>query len=519
MSSRNNGAKNSTGATEVPDILVGKDILELLSSSMYVDPLSCFREYVQNATDSIDVAVSTGVLPSIEKGKIEINLDHIDRRVVIRDNGVGLSNAEFSRRMLAFGASEKRGSVARGFRGVGRLSSLGYVQKLVFRSRSKQDKDVFEAVWDGRVIKKLMASNDEDNDLQAIVSQAVTIQCIDDSENYPPNFFEVELIKPRRISKDKMLNEVEIETYIAQICPCPFSPLFPFGEEISQFLSPYRLEGKSYNIYINEAETPIYRPYLSEIEYSDTKTSAFRPPRYEEITGINGDLAAICWFIHNDYQGAIPASQGIRGLRARIGNFQIGDDRIFREIFPEDRFCSWAVGEVHILDDKIVPNGRRDNFENNAHLENLFAHLVPIGKEVARECRMSSQKRNRLKSFETGAKKINEMLEVLKQGAISARYAKSIKSEIGAVLSDMVKAIDFDLFEDEDRGTLKGRLESIEEEVNSHSTKAPGDIFENIPQSKRNAYKEIFALIYDCSANQVVAKNLIDRMIARLNRP
>ena len=32
------------GGFEEPEIFVGKDVLELLSNSMYVDPLSIFRE-------------------------------------------------------------------------------------------------------------------------------------------------------------------------------------------------------------------------------------------------------------------------------------------------------------------------------------------------------------------------------------------------------------------------------------------------------------------------------------------
>ena len=35
-------------------IVVGKDILDLLSSSMYIDPMAIYREYVQNAADAID---------------------------------------------------------------------------------------------------------------------------------------------------------------------------------------------------------------------------------------------------------------------------------------------------------------------------------------------------------------------------------------------------------------------------------------------------------------------------------
>mgnify|MGYP001112394957 FL=1 len=196
------------------EIFVGKDVLELLSSSMYVNPLSAFREYVQNATDAIDDAVASGLLPSIDQGLIEINLDHIDRRVVIRDNGKGLSNKDFPARMLSFGASEKRGTDARGFRGVGRLSGLGYVQQLVFRSRAKGDTKVLEATWDGRVVKQMLATNDSEADLRTIVREALSLKNLD-PEDYPTHFFEVELIKPRRIANDRLLNENEIEAFVS----------------------------------------------------------------------------------------------------------------------------------------------------------------------------------------------------------------------------------------------------------------------------------------------------------------
>ena len=41
-------------------IIVGKDILEVLSNAMYVDPLAIYREYIQNAADAIDEARRTG---------------------------------------------------------------------------------------------------------------------------------------------------------------------------------------------------------------------------------------------------------------------------------------------------------------------------------------------------------------------------------------------------------------------------------------------------------------------------
>lgn len=505
------------GVLDEPEIFVGKDVLELLSSSMYVNPLSIFREYVQNATDAIDEAVSAGLLPSIGDGRIEINLDHIDRRVVVRDNGTGLANRDFPSRMLSFGASVKRGTDARGFRGVGRLSALGYVQQLVFRSRAKGDTKVLEATWDGRAVKRMLAANDADTDLRTIVRAAVTLNQLDPGE-YPSHFFEVELVKPRRIANDRLLNEAEIATFVGQVCPCPFSPDFSFGQEIADLLAPHGRAGKAYSIHVNDAESPVYRPYRNEVAYSDTKKAALRGLKSFEIESIDGEVAAVGWLIHHDYQGAIPTSQGVRGLRARVGNIQVGHDRLFLEIFPEDRFCSWSIGEVHVLDARVVPNGRRDEFESNAHLDNIVAHLRPIGAEVARECRVSSQKRNRIKNFELAADKVYERLGVLKQGAISERYAKSIKAEIGTLLSEMRKATEFDLFEDEERGALRSQLRKIEKAVDAHTTKAEGDIFDGLPARKRAIYKEVFDLIYDCSVNQVAAKSLIDRMLDRLSR-
>ena len=47
-------AARTSGYAGAP--VVGKDVLELLSTAMYVDPLTIYREYVQNAADAIDEA-------------------------------------------------------------------------------------------------------------------------------------------------------------------------------------------------------------------------------------------------------------------------------------------------------------------------------------------------------------------------------------------------------------------------------------------------------------------------------
>ncbi|MGD0909790.1 MAG: ATP-binding protein, partial [Candidatus Acidiferrales bacterium] len=103
-------------------LLVGKDILELLSTSMYIDPMSMYREYIQNAADAVDLAQAAGVLHV--PGRVDIRIDQTTRSVFIRDNGSGLGQEQFVHQLTALGGSKKRGTRARGFRGVGRLAGL-----------------------------------------------------------------------------------------------------------------------------------------------------------------------------------------------------------------------------------------------------------------------------------------------------------------------------------------------------------------------------------------------------------
>src|SRR5260370_5973379 len=53
-------------------VTVGKDILELLSSSMYLEPLTIYREYIQNCADAIDDARRCGVLPARTRGRVDM---------------------------------------------------------------------------------------------------------------------------------------------------------------------------------------------------------------------------------------------------------------------------------------------------------------------------------------------------------------------------------------------------------------------------------------------------------------
>src|SRR5262249_215712 len=134
-----------------------------------------------------------------------------------------------------FGASKKRGTSARGFRGVGRLAGLGYCRDLVFRSRAKSETVARELVWDCRQLRSLIQSN-EAIDLAAVVYRVVTERKLpSDGTNAP--FFEVEMRGVVRHKNDQLLNVSAITDYLSQVAPVPFQPEFKFGKEINDRLA------------------------------------------------------------------------------------------------------------------------------------------------------------------------------------------------------------------------------------------------------------------------------------------
>lgn len=500
------------------EIVIGKDVLELISSAMYVDPLTIFREYVQNAADSIDVARADGVLGRDEPGRVDIALDlsQATRSVKIRDNGAGVPNGDFAKRLTAIGGSHKRGTSARGFRGVGRLAGLGYCQELVFRSRSASDSLVQELRWDCKVFKRLLSDHTYQGSLYDLVQEVATVKDVTDG-SWPDHFYEVELVKPIRIKSDLLLNRDAISLYLSQVAPVPFSPEFSFGDEIRANLVDHLGELGEVEIYLDNADTPIYRPYRDDYALGQGKRDTFIKPVYRTIQGLHGGVAAVVWLMGHGYYGAIPSGEGVNGLRARKGNVQVGDHRIFADIFPEARFASWTVGEVHVVDDRVVPNGRRDDFEQNAHYTHILGRLVEVGDYIGHMCRSSSVVRNRLKAFDSGAVKIDEQLRILEQGAIGDVTADAIVEDIRGDMYEIKRVTEAPVLKESDRAILSERYSTLERRLeDARATAAKSDALAELPENDRDVVQKMISLIYECSLNRAVAKTLVDRILARL---
>lgn len=387
--------------------VLGGELLRLVTAGMYDNPLVLYREYVQNAADAI---AAEG--PSA--GCVQITIDPLSSQITILDDGTGLSPSDAVRWLIDVGRSPKDRSIDRGFRGIGRLSGLAFAEELHFTTRTSGDYPPTRVSWKARALRELDPAL---VDAETAIREATMMSQVSGGE-WPERFFQVTIDRISRHAASTLLNEEAVRSYLAQVCPVPMAASFPLSARVEKFLTEHT-DHLVVDLRINDDPCPIERPFQDVIPLTDDFGAPFETLETRVIPRVDGeDPAAVLWLAHTPYSGSIPRGLGIRGLRARVGNLQIGTDRIFEHLFQEPRFNGWCVGEIHILDRRVVPNGRRDYFEAGPHLRNLENHIGAIAQEISSRCRRASSQRNKLRNVDAAINRLKATHDLARSGCL-----------------------------------------------------------------------------------------------------
>ncbi|MFA9394116.1 MAG: ATP-binding protein [Halodesulfovibrio sp.] len=345
----------------------GKHVLDTLTIGMYTDPLTIFREYIQNSSDAIDDAITSEVLLSINDAEINIRIDPKKDFISIRDNGIGISQKDVEQTLLDIGNSQKRFSENRGFRGIGRLAGLTYCDKLVFKTSAKNEDVMSTQTWDCLKFRQLLTPGQyEDYDASRVISEVTkTTQSPTTSEEH---FFEVELQGVSHY-QDDFLDDEKVRNYLCQVAPIPFrhrsfpydldgdrGGIIPYATSLGYPLSEYR-------ICFNDEGNYLTKPHKSHVRLQHEEDHV-RGINFIEEKDSDDNLIFWGWYAQTDFKGAL-SEDLLKGLRLRVKNIQVGDHKTLESYFSQPRFCRWFFGEIHACYDGLIPNGRRDYLEPN----------------------------------------------------------------------------------------------------------------------------------------------------------
>jgi len=363
------------------------------------------------------------------------------------------------------------------------------------------------------VLRSALRSSEADDGVESLIRRAVTLSQISGAD-FPPRFFEVELDGLVRHRSDKLMSPTAIAEYLGQVSPLPFAPDFPFADQIRKAVQP-AVKLDTLELRISGLEEPVYRPHRKAFT-DEKRKGTFEDVEVFTIPDVDGGLAAIGWLLHHEYDGAVPSGTGFKGVRLRAGNVQIGGNALLEELFTEPRFNSWSIGEVHILDRRIVPNARRDDFEQNSHYSNLLNQLSPIARAVSKRCRTSSRRRQLLRDVEIQEGGIKERLQILAQGGIRREARKAQGTQIDHALNKMTRIANAQELEN-DKQKLLSRIAKLWERTRAAIGTISNSPLDMLAPHKRAMYGQMFELIYDCSVNRLAAKALVDRILERIS--
>ena len=482
--------------------MVGVDVLGVVTSGMYIDPLTVYREYVQNAVDAIQGAgIGSG-------GLVEISILAREGRVAIRDNGPGLSLPEAERALVPIAKSEKRGRGLRGFRGVGRLAGLAFAEAVTFLTRSGADEPVVRVVWDGGKLNTGIESGDR---LANVVGRAVSVDTVD-GEGHPPRFFEARLDGVSRHAAGSMMNRDAVRRYIGEVCPVPFAGDFRHAARI---LAPFETADRPFtvDVRLDGEDARVERPHGCGVKLSEQESQEIVEIEEIRIAGVGArECAALGWIAHTPYRGAIAKTCGVRGVRARVGNMQIGGENVFEHLFSEDRFNRWCMAEVHVLDPAIVPNARRDYFEPGVHLRNLENQLGAVCRRLEKRCRTASKERLTERRLGEFLERAEGTLDLVSSGYLDTVTAQKL------IEDKILEAAGWN----EKRSTLAGgealtaALNEVADRLNDVDTHVETRKIPGVGMAEEHVYREAFGVLTEILDRPELAKRTIEAIVGRM---
>jgi molecular chaperone HtpG len=478
--------------------LVGKYILDTLSIGMYNNPLVLFREYIQNSADAIDDAVESGDL-SQDDARIDITLDGRSRSITIRDNGSGLGLQRVWRTLHDLGKSEKRSNVNRGFRGIGRLGGLGYCETLRFITKAKGEGEYSISQWDCMKLRKLISEATGSFGATDIIEKVVDFRQLRYPGKINDQFFSVEMQNVMNI-RNILLHVPMVKSYLAQVAPVPFdNRQFSYSSIIEEDIRKRVPRYKSYNVFLNGCK--IVKPYVNAVPVGKNIHDLISGVEFVQL-GSNGSALAFGWLGKHNYLGSINTTSAIDGIRVRSGNILIGDNYTLSHLFRERRFNNYLVGELHIINPGLIPNSRRDDFEDNEYKDEFYTLFIKeIGLPFSKKIREASKQRSMSNMDRVRRDTIKKANDIAKKGHLSQTQKSMVIRSLRAI--------------SDNGGAQNIKLNDLIKKVEGSKHLLDMRGMANL-NGNRGMLKNIFDTIYRKSSDKDIAESIVKSIVSKV---
>lgn len=393
----------------------GGFILETLTVGMYGEARNAIREYIQNGFDSIQRARDLKHLAK-DAGKITITMAADKKSLLIRDDGAGLPAASAVNTLTRVGASSKKHTKNAGFRGIGRLAGIVFCDKLTFVTKAKGERKQTMVVFDAKAMRAAMAPEKGSAASAEEVMRKHVHPFQSATAKVAEHFFEVR-IEGLRDAPAECTSAKAMRDYVSQVAPVPYPADFPYRAKLAAAASKNGIPIDEVAIAVvaaGKSET-VYKRYGAEYEFDGGEIGL-------TACDIEASPTGRWWaWIGKKAESGSYTDARVRGLRIRVRNIQIDGAELFRDIFRDNaksqiRFQDYFLGEIFVKPTALVPNARRDGFEEDASWRSVRKELGTVAKTLGSEAyAVSTAGQLSLNAQKEGLKKTREEFRKLKK--------------------------------------------------------------------------------------------------------
>ena len=395
----------------------GGFVLETLTIGMYGEARNAIREYIQNGFDSVQRAIDELKILPADGGLIEIEMAADHKSLTIRDNGAGLPVKTAATVLTRVGASSKSHRKNAGFRGIGRLAGIVFSDTVTFTTKAKRELEQTTAIFNAKAMRAAMApSKGSTKSALALMKEGV-VAFRSPSPDANKHFFQVKL-EGFTDAPDECESPKKMYDFVSQIAPVPYADDFPYQVELREVAKKFEIAIEEVRITIKngiDKPTPVTKRYGASHDFesgtatlTDCATHPSKPEQWWAWVGKKAESGA-----YTDTR--------VSGLRVRVRNIQIDGTAIVRDIFRDHaksyvRFQDYFLGEIFIEPSALVPNARRDGFEENAAWKRIRNEIATVVVELGKEAyRVSKQGQLSVEALKKNLRKAKKKLATLRR--------------------------------------------------------------------------------------------------------
>ncbi len=345
---------------------IGAEILPILTTGLYHDPLDALREYIQNAIDANAKQIEVSIDPSI---------------VAVVDDGHGMTPPQ-AERAIRLGISDKNPQQNIGFRGIGVYSAFNLCELLEIFSKPKTGR-ASHIVFDFAKIREELLAEQELRKrgkppklyLEKLLQTHVYVREDDSGVLTKPG---TKVVMSNLLSENyKRLQQWDdVERYLQDVVPLPFHPGFAPGSAIQQRFTKEDYRVVPLTLEMAGTRLALYRPYRD----SQFVAGANYKPKFFVLRSGRRRIG-FAWVCINGRR--VIKDNRIRGLLIKKFGFSVGDRGYLEPYFKRTVFNRRVTGEIIVQDPQLLPNAARSDFEHSIARQEFLKVLPRFISELS----------------------------------------------------------------------------------------------------------------------------------------